>query len=56
MSNTTTYIIEITPLDKTGGRNDAPYLETIRTDDIQWSMEQYQRNRPPLAWEIVNEE
>ena len=24
----------------------------IRTDDIYWSMEQYQRNRQPFDWEI----
>ncbi len=24
----------------------------ISTDDIEWSMEQYKRNRPPLDWKI----
>ena len=24
----------------------------IRTDDIEWSMEQYQRNRTPFNWKI----
>ena len=24
----------------------------LYTDDINWSMEQYTRNRPPLVWKI----
>ena len=54
----TKYIIEITPIvteqNRTGGRNDSPYMTTIETDDIEWSMEQYQRNRTPLTWKIVS--
>ena len=56
----TKYIIEITPIvtdeTRTGGRSDSPYMTTIETDDIEWSMEQYQRNRTPFSWKIVNEE
>ena len=56
----TKYIIEITPIvtdeTRTDGRNDSPYMTTIETDDIEWSMEQYQRNRTPFSWKIVNEE
>ena len=26
----------------------------ISTDDIKWSMEQYQRNRKPFDWEILD--
>ena len=55
----TKYIIEITPIvteqNRTGGRNDSPYMTTIETDDIEWSMQQYQRNRTPLTWKIVNQ-
>ena len=29
-------------------------MTTIETDDIEWSMEQYQRNRTPLTWKIVS--
>ena len=55
----TKYIIEITPIvteqNRTGGRNDSQYMTTIETDDIEWCMEQYQRNRTPLTWKIVNQ-
>lgn len=27
----------------------------LKTNDIQWSMEQYQRNRKALTWEIIEE-
>jgi hypothetical protein len=25
----------------------------IESNDIKWSMEQYQRNREPLTWKII---
>ena len=25
----------------------------LSTDDVEWSMNQYQRNREPLTWEII---
>ena len=36
----------------------APHSEeneviTLRTEDIEWSMNQYQRNRKSFNWEIV---
>ena len=27
---------------------------TIKTDDLAWSMNQYQRNRQPLSWELLD--
>lgn len=48
-----TYKIEITPLTETMGREDAPYTIEIKTDNINWSMEQYQRNRAAFSWEIL---
>ena len=30
-----------------------PELIELSTDNIDWSMEQYQRNRNPFSWEIV---
>ena len=33
-----------------------PEVIEIKTDNIKWSMEQYQRNRDPFKWEIINEE
>jgi len=40
------YIIEIKYTD------DKVEEVDITTDDIKWSMEQYQRNRQPLTWKI----
>ena len=28
----------------------------IKTNNIEWSMEQYQRNREPFSWKIISEE
>ncbi len=25
----------------------------LETDNLDWSMEQYQRNRPPFTWRVV---
>ena len=47
-----TYKIKITYLTE----NDIqPEVIELKTDDIEWSMDQYQRNREPLKWEIVKE-
>ncbi len=27
---------------------------TLNTDDLAWSMNQYQRNRQPLTWELLD--
>ena len=27
---------------------------TLNTDDLAWSMNQYQRNRQPLTWEVLD--
>ena len=27
---------------------------TLKTDDLSWSMNQYQRNRLPLSWELLD--
>ncbi len=47
------YTILITPLSST----EKPYTLNIESDRIDWSMEQYQRNRDAFEWEIkeVNE-
>jgi hypothetical protein len=46
------YIIEITYTDDKGLEVES--LD-ITTDDLEWSMEQYKRNRPPLEWRVVHE-
>lgn len=30
-----------------------PYILELSTDDIEWSMSQYQRNRPPLSYKVI---
>ena len=44
------YLLEIT-YHESGNKE----VERITTDDLAWSMNQYQRNRLPLTWEIVDE-
>ncbi len=45
------YILEIKDIN-----SGDTYEEWITTDDIKWSMEQYQRNRQPLTWELLDED
>mgnify|MGYP000123441822 CR=1 FL=1 len=45
----TKYKILITPVD------DKPYTITLDTDNIEWSMKQYSRNREPFTYEILEE-
>ena len=44
------YLIEIT-YHESGNKE----VERLTTDDLAWSMNQYQRNRKPFTWEIVEE-
>jgi|TARA_B100001094_G_scaffold22744_1_gene19225 hypothetical protein len=30
-------------------------VTTLKTDDLAWSMNQYQRNRKPFTWEMLEE-
>ena len=43
------YLVEITYTES--GNKD---VETLKTDDLAWSMNQYQRNRLPLTWELLD--
>ena len=45
------YLIEITYIES-GDKE----VETLKTDDLAWSMNQYQRNRLPLTWEILDDD
>jgi len=47
MKDSKTYLIEINYI---SGEKDQLYLTT---DRLEWSMEQYQRNREPLTWRLV---
>ena len=44
------YLVEIT-------YHESGYKEvtTLKTDDLAWSMKQYQRNRLPFTWEILDD-
>ena len=43
------YLIEVTYYDT----HNTDFVE-LTTDNINWSMTQYQRNRKPFAWEILD--
>ena len=45
------YLVEIT-YSQSGDRE----VITLKTDDLAWSMNQYQRNRLPLTWEILDDD
>lgn len=53
----TRYIIEIKYLDNQNRTEISKDIEEIdiTTDDIEWSMEQYKRNRPPFEWRIKHD-
>ena len=44
------HLIEITYIES-GNKE----VITLKTDDLAWSMNQYQRNRLPLTWEMIDE-
>lgn len=48
-----TYKIKISPIENQRFCAVKPYEVELTTDNIEWSMEQYQRNREPFNWEIV---
>ena len=31
------------------------YLMEIKTPNLEWTMEQFQRNRPALTWNIIED-
>lgn len=51
--NKMNYKIKITPITEQKFCAVKPYTIELETDDIEWSMEQYQRNRKPFQWELV---
>lgn len=50
---TETYKIKITPITEQKFCAVKPYTLEITSGDIEWSMDQYQRNREPFTWEII---
>jgi hypothetical protein len=52
------YIIEITPTPietENSILTERPYELELETDRLDWSMEQYQRNREPFTWKVIAE-
>ena len=49
ISKRKTYLVEIMWYENHNTEN-----ITITTDNINWSMNQYQRNRKPFSWEILD--
>ena len=35
--------------------NGSSHQIDLETDRLEWSMEQYQRNRPALVWKLIEE-
>jgi hypothetical protein len=48
---TKSYKIEITPYHAP----DASYTVELTTGDLEWSMDEYARNRDPFAWKIIEQ-
>jgi hypothetical protein len=44
------YLVEITYVESSNKE-----VTTLKTDDLAWSMNQYQRNRKPFTWEMLEE-
>jgi len=49
MENKKTYLIEVMYYDTHNVE-----VVTITTEDIKWSMDEYQRNRKPFEWEVLD--
>lgn len=47
------YTIEITYITETKYCSTKPHNIELETDRLEWSMEQYQRNRQPFNWRII---
>ena len=50
-----TYKIKITPRTEQKFCAVKPHIIEITTEDIEWSMDQYQRNRDALTWEVIKD-
>ena len=48
------YTIQIEYLQETKYCSAKPYEMVLETDRIEWSMEQYQRNRQPLTYRVIS--
>ncbi len=46
----TWYKIQVTPLNE----EQESHIFKVKTKDINWTMEQYQRNREPFEWKMLD--
>jgi len=44
------YKIQVSPLEE----GQEPYVFKVKTHNIDWTMEQYQRNREPFHWKVLD--
>lgn len=49
MSTNKWYKIEVIPLNE----DEQSHIFKVQTHDINWTMEQYQRNREPFEWKML---
>lgn len=48
-TNSPWYKIQVTPIEE-----GTPHIFNVQTPDLEWTMEQYQRNREPFNWKQIN--
>ena len=48
-SNSPWYKIQVTPIEE-----GIPHIFNVQTPDLEWTMEQYQRNREPFTWRKIS--
>ena len=47
------YKIQIIPLNTTPTKQEMPYVIEVETNDIEYYMDQYQRNRDSFEWKVL---
>ena len=47
------YRVIVKPVEDSKGIAKESYTFNVKTDDIEWTMKQYQRNRDPFKWELA---
>ena len=54
VENKTTYNIEVTEYHSDSSGDTKINMVTLETDNIEWTMEQYSRNRKVKDWKIIS--
>jgi hypothetical protein len=55
MGNKTLYHIEVTEYMSDNSGETSSHMVNLETDNIEWTMEQYSRNRHLKGWRIISE-